>query len=195
LLLLIHVNQFYVGFPRRFFASEEDWHAALALAASKVAPTPALANPANRLLAASGAIIVLALLWATFQRPNRPTEPPPETSVVVRPATGDDRKSIMRAPIDEAVAQAEDLGYGCSRDGLVHDVTPRGETTFACWRCQLTIDERGKTWTLHLGTREGIVEQLGASEYDLAIADVATHSISACSTLLREMQGRAANSQ
>lgn len=102
---------------------------------------------------------------------------------------------MMRVPIDEAVAQAEDLGYLCSRDGLVHDVNPRGETTFECWRCQLTIDERGKAWTLNLGTRDGIVEQLGASEYDLAIADLATNSLSACSTLLREMQGQAANSQ
>lgn len=138
---------------------------------------------------------MLALLWATFQRPNRPTEPPPEASVAVRPATGDDRKSMMRVPIDEAVAQAEDLGYMCGRDGLVHEASPRGETTFECWRCRLTSNERGKTWTLNLGARGGIVEQLGASEYDLAIADLATHGMSACSTLLREMQGRAASRQ
>jgi hypothetical protein len=193
LLLLIHVNQFYVGFPRRFFASEEDWQAALALAASKIAPVPTLANPANRLFVASGAIIVLALLWMTFQKPNGPTGPPSETSVIVRPATADDRKSMMRVPIADAVVTAEDLGYLCSRDGLVHDATPRGETTFECWGCQLTIEERGKTWTLSLGARGGIVEQLGASEYDLAIADVAAHGVSACSTLLRAMQGQAAS--
>ena len=37
--------------------------------------------------------------------------------------------------------------------------------------------------------------QIDSPAYDLAIADLATHGISACSTLLREMQGRAASSQ
>ena len=85
---------------------------------------------------------------------------------------------------------AEELGYVCRSGGKAFDGTPRGETTFECKSCQLTIEERGKAWTLTLGARDGIVEQLGASEYDLAIANIATHGMGTCSALLQELQAQ-----
>jgi hypothetical protein len=76
LLALVHVNQFIVGLPRHFFASDEDWQSARALAKAKVKATPNLAAPLQKVLYLGYAAVAVLFLWTVYR-----AEPSREVSV------------------------------------------------------------------------------------------------------------------
>jgi TonB family protein len=78
LLVLVHVNQFLVGLPRRFFANDEDWQSARALATAKVKTKPNLAPPLQKVLYAGYAVVAVLFLWTVYRAEpsrERPVDP------------------------------------------------------------------------------------------------------------------------